>query len=138
MPDYDRLLQTCLREAERGIMDLVERKFADLPITTWELPWIGAFPYSDRPDQKKFAVAALTAKLWFTYEGPRWAQPLELSHEACVELIDNPGRCNRRRAMLRGCYGLHARSVLWDIGRMTPFEVFCANELAPHAAGLRS
>jgi hypothetical protein len=134
IPDasYARILRLSMKEAEAGIAALVERAFADLPLDASELPIIGGWPFTlcNRTEQKQFAVAALKAVKWFESEAPRWARPLLLTNEDCLAVADGHHWGSNHRALLRSGYGQHARMFDWVIERLTPFEVFCANQLS--------
>ena len=129
---YDRLLASCLREVEREVVQLVERAFERVPLDARELPVIGGGPFSHygRTVQKELVVAALIAKQWFEFEGPRWARPLLLKAEDCHEMFNGVHRGNPR-SWLRGEYGLLMRRMHWHYERVAPFEIFCIEQLAP-------
>ena len=136
IPDanFDRILRLSMKEAAAGIEALVQSAFEGLPLDADELPVIGSlWPFVDctRVEQKKLAVAALLAAKWFETEAPPWACPLLLTSEACIAVQQGCHWRDNHRALLRGRYGMHARSVEWDPARMKPFEIFCANELSP-------
>jgi hypothetical protein len=112
----------------------VDRVFEGVPLDAAVLPVIGdawPFQHCDRATQKQVAVTALCALRWFETEAPIWAQPLLLKAEECYPLLNNHPCGRHRRAFLRGSYGMHARSMSWNIERMTPFELFCAYQLLP-------
>ena len=77
MSDYDRLLETAMREFERKVGSLVEQKFELVAKRLQsgeecEIPVIGGkFPPPEyRIDQKQRVMRALCAQKWFEYEAP--------------------------------------------------------------------
>jgi hypothetical protein len=96
MTDYDRLLETAMREFARGAESQVERAFERALQLGEEIPWIGdAFPPPQyRDDLKQVVIRALCARKWFEFEAPRWAQPLPLKLDDC-QPAESPA-CARR------------------------------------------
>jgi hypothetical protein len=134
MSDYDRLLETAMREFERKVVSLVEQKFELVAKRMQsgeecEIPIIGGkFPPPEyRIDQKQRVMRALRAQKWFEYEAPLWAQPLPLRLEDCFALFNQP---NRRLCPV-GKYGILLREMDWNYRLAKPFEVFTAYELSP-------
>jgi hypothetical protein len=130
MDDYDRVLETVLREYQREIATPVEREFArlrELPDGVGKLPWIGGEYYREQhAEQMQRVTAALGAKCWFEYEASLWAQPLPLKLEDCHKLFNQPNR----RLWPVGRYGIELRGMGWDYRRAPP-RSSAANELAP-------
>lgn len=131
LSDYQRLLEVSMREFERQIESEVEREFAALPDDACETPWIDEefFPLG-RAALKQLVIAARCCQRWFELEAPRWAPPLPLKRDDCVALFNGVHRGNQR-SMLVGRYGIVLRGMHWDYKRALPFEVFCAQVLAP-------
>jgi hypothetical protein len=130
--DYDRLLQTCLREFEREVVRQVEAEFARVLAKgaqpDEEIPFIGdPFPSPQyRDGLQARVVRALLARKWFEFEAPLWAQPLPLTEDDCMRLINQP---NRRLWPI--CeYGRTLRGMGWDLRYAPPFEQFLAEALA--------
>jgi hypothetical protein len=149
MFNYDRLLQTAMREFESGIIRLVEREFEALralPDDVAAIPFIGEMPYTNEqfnphaPAEELAALKALVAQAlraqkWFEFEAPAWAQPLPLRFEECVQLNrlygDGVGPDWTRRFGLISRYAQDLRSLRWRYERMLPFEQYCAQVLNP-------
>jgi hypothetical protein len=132
--DYERLLQSALREFETTVEAIVEREFAAAfdrmrQGERCEVPIIGgAWPPPEyREGRQARAMRALRARKWFEYETPLWAQPLPLSQDECVALFNQP---NQRLGPVAN-YGTMLRSCGWDLSCVMPFEVFMACELSP-------
>jgi hypothetical protein len=129
----DQLMEVCRREFERQVAQAFEIA-RNQPIVSCEIPIIGslrAYEYSPHaPWQQtyvleRFAVKALLAQKWFEDEAPKWAQPLPLTEEDCVALLQT----RDRRPNLRGKYGQLLRELQWELTYVTLFEVFCAGVL---------
>ena len=133
MSDYDRLLEASMRAFESAVVDQVEREFAALPDGVCETPWIDKefFPIG-RVALKQLVIRARCCQHWFGFEAPRWAPPLPLKLDDCHALFNGVHRGNQR-SMLVGRYGIVLRGMAWDYKRALPFEVFCAQVLAPPA-----
>src|SRR5262245_19303128 len=131
-------LETCLREFKSEVEQTVERNFARVleALQAGEdvkIPVIDdEFLPPERRTQEYFSkleqlvVRALVAKKWFEFEAPRWAQPLPLSEDDCIALINQPNR--RLYAVAR--YGRYLRALRWHLERVEPFEIFSSHELA--------
>ena len=139
LENYDRVLQTALREIQSTIERRVELAFAGLPDDPdAPLPWIGHWP-SERAVQKRVVVAALTCRQWAKFELPRWAPELPLKLEDCQALWntgDQRFTLVGKRLALVGRYAVHLREFWWDLGNVRPFEVFCAGALSPPASSI--
>jgi hypothetical protein len=73
-------------------------------------------------------VKALLAREWFKlYEAPPWAGQLPLCEKEYIACFQS----GERRPKLIGEYGWHLRALQWEYRNATPFEVFCAHQLAP-------
>ena len=129
MSDYAKLLETSMREFERGVEQQVERAFEavrpgdEVPIIGGEWP-----PPEYRGDLKQRVAQALRARKWFELEAPKWAQPLPLSFEDCLARFNGPNR-NSQRGWLVGEYGKLMRGRQWEFQHAPPFEEFCAGML---------
>jgi hypothetical protein len=126
------------REFIRGIERLVARKFEEalrtLPDEMVEAPFTGDRFDPHDPEQfdfhKKRAVRALLFQHWFEGEGPKWMQPLPVKLADCsVSAGIRRGLNDRRAQLMSGC-AWDVRSKGYHIDRATPFEVFCAQQLA--------
>jgi hypothetical protein len=134
--DYDRLLETAMREFERKVVSLVEREFERVCEAMQrgeecEIPVIGGefLPPDYRAGLQERVMRALCARRWFEFEAPLWAQPLPLRNEDCIACF-NPPHPTYGRRWLVGEYGVCLRSMDWHYERATPFEKFCQH-LAP-------
>jgi hypothetical protein len=134
--DYERLLESALREFETTVEAIVEREFAAAAEAmrhgkAGEIPIIGGAwpPPQYRGVLKQRAMRALKARKWFEFEAPLWCQPLPLSQDECVALLNQPNR----RLFPVANYGTMLRSHGWDLTYVLPFEVFVADELNPPA-----
>jgi hypothetical protein len=131
--DYDRLLETVMREFEREVEQVVERKFAHVFAALQageevEIPVIRRpEEYWERDDLQARVVRALCCRKWFEFEGPRWAQPLPLKEDDCIALFNLP-EPRWGRHWLVGEYGRHLRRLGWHYQRAIPFEKFCAQK----------
>jgi hypothetical protein len=128
-----RLLQACTSEFEQQVADMFEAR-RNQPITLCEIPIIGSIrgheysPHAPRQQTyvlERLAVKALLAQKWFEDEAPKWAQPLPLTEEDCVALLQT----RDRRPNLRGNYGRLLRELQWEYRNAKPFELFCAGKL---------
>jgi hypothetical protein len=131
MFDYDRMVQTALREFERKIRSEVDRKFAEVLMAmqagiVCKVPIIGGeWPPEDYPEVraelKPRAIRALCCRKWFEFEAPMWAQPLPLTDDDCVALFNQPNE----RLHVVGEYGILLRSSGWHRENVRPFEKYC-------------
>jgi|SRR5262245_26256134 len=143
--NYQRLLESCLREFEREVEQTVAREFVRMHEALrageeCEIPVIGGEwpPESYRTAEyfselQQRVVRALIARKWAEFELPRWALPLPLREEECIELINSPESWTQRwgRSWLRVEYSRHLRSLGWHLENVRPFEKFCAEKLRP-------
>jgi hypothetical protein len=145
MFNYDRLLQTAMKEFEAGVVRLVEREFEKLralPDNVAAIPFIGGMPYTNEqfdphapPEElaelKALVAQALRARKWFEFEAPAWAQPLPLTYEDCIRgfNIRGAGPDWSRRFDLISRYSKDLRAFRWQYQRVLPFEEFCAATL---------
>jgi hypothetical protein len=129
--NYDRILRSSMIAFERAIESEVEREFAALPDGACETPWIDEdfFPFG-RVALKQLVIRARLCRHWFELEAPRWAPPLPLKRNDCVALFNGVHRGNQR-SMLVGRYGVVMIGRHWNYVGALPFEVFCAQVLAP-------
>ena len=145
--DYDRLLETCVREFQRVIERVVEREFEAarvLPDDVVEVPWIGGWPHGppgtynphaprdELAALKQRVIRALCAQRWFEEEAPKWAQPLPLRFDECVALFNGPN-AGKRRPGLVGEYGQYLGWMGWKLQHAQRFEEFCAYKISPSA-----
>jgi hypothetical protein len=131
MSDYDRLLETAMREFERQVVSLVEREFEHIAermeTGVCQIPVIGGeFPPPDRRDGLQARVRrALCARRWFEFEAAPWAQPLPVSASEISALFNRPNR----RLYPVADYGLMLREMSWRYQHAMPFEEFTAQYL---------
>jgi hypothetical protein len=135
MDDYNRILETCLREYQ---VEVERRAGHELALVlaamaageTCEVPIIGGpFPPEEhRAGLKAWMVKALCCQKWAEFEIGRWAPPLPLRLVDCQRYFNPPFELYGRHWLL-GRYGLLLRGMLWDYHRAPPWELFCAEEL---------
>jgi hypothetical protein len=138
MSNYERLLETAMREVERSVVRQVEREFEarrKLPDDICEVPFIdGKYnphaPPGEHAALKQRVIAALRCRKWFELEAPLWAQPLPLKLDDCHALLNGPNR-NDQRLTLVSRYGQELMGMAWDYQRAPRFEVYCAQLLVP-------
>src|SRR5262245_26121693 len=97
MDDYNRLVETVLREYQREVEHRVGHELA-LALAamaageTVEIPVIGGKwpPQEHRGGLQERVVRALCCQKWVGFEVGRWAPPLPLRWEDCVKLFNPP------------------------------------------------
>jgi hypothetical protein len=141
LADYNRLLQTAMREFEKEVVQQVEAEFARVLAKgaqpDEEIPFIGGeFPPPQyRDGLKERVMRALLAQKWFEFEAPRWAWPLPIREEDSLarrnaeERWQNPRQDHRYRIVAD--YAESLRGLGWHYERILPFEIYCAHCLRP-------
>jgi hypothetical protein len=134
--DYGRVLETAMREFERGVERHVDREFeralkAMAAGDTCEIPFIGGEwpPPEYRDGLKERVIRALCARHWFRFEAPIWAGELPLTQKDCNRMINQP---DRRRSLV-GAYGDYLRTHHWHYQQVYTFEIFTAYRVSPPA-----
>src|SRR5262249_6396034 len=102
--DYERLLETVLREYKREITQTVGRKLAhifeailagegvEIPVIGGELPPEEYRTPEYYDELQATVVRALCARKWHEYEAAVWAQPLPLTEDECLARYNTPGK----------------------------------------------